>query len=127
MANQGISRDKQLLMRILWIGAMYFYIGLNYCISGAFLPSIYSRRVCFSLGGIMIVMSLLSWIMERRKEMCSKVYVILITTVYFAHIPILLNLGNKLQYLLLEYVCELSIVSIIILAFFKHGKKHQQK
>ena len=57
--------------------------------------------------------------------MCSKVYVILITTVYFAHIPILLNLGNKLQYLLLEYVCELSIVSIIILALFKHGKKHQ--
>lgn len=75
----------------------------------------------------MIVMSLLSWIMERRKEMCSKVYVILITTVYFAHIPILLNLGNKLQYLLLEYVCEFSIVSIIILALFKHGKKHQQK
>ena len=120
MASQEIPRDKRLHMRILWIGAMYFYIGLNYFISGALQPNAYSRRLCFSLGGIMIIMALLSWILERRKEMCSIVYVILITIVYFVHIPILLKLGNIIQYLILEYGVELSIISIVMLILKHH-------
>lgn len=77
---------KNRSVRIFWIGSMYFSIGVNCCIA----YWVGKRTwILLSLAAVMFGMALLSWILERRQQMCSVLYAALMTGLLLASVPIL--------------------------------------
>lgn len=113
-------------LRILWIGNMFFSMGLNHCL-GYWLGL--RRWEMLSLAAVFFVMAAISWWLERRKEMCSNLYIFLTTLLLILQGQFLLHADERLWLLIPATVIEL-LLSLGVSAFLiwryrcaKHEKR----
>ena len=104
--GKGKRTVKSSKLRSLWIGSMFFWIGINNCIGyGLGLH----RWEMLSLAAVFFVMAAISWFLERRKEMRSALYAVLTTILLVVQVPVMANAIGHVWTLILAGSVELLV------------------
>ena len=110
-------------VRIFWIGSMFFSIGVNNCL-GYWLGL--RRWELLSLAAVFFVVAVISWGLERRKQMYSVPYAVTVTVLLIAQIPMMAHATGCILPLILAATVEV-LLSIGISACIVWRNRHRSR